>query len=263
MDGTKYHKLIMNRVLPAAASRFPDCHMIFFNDQAPYHVVRSGFLDVSKDSKIKIFRWLLDNDVHKLRVIRFAMKKKGEQQVIPPAPPTIVDFDLLKLADKPHLPNAPVGPSKDELLYAAYLFCLKFKKEALQIDIETKVNQMGHYMIWNVPNHPQYNPSEYLNGHLKLNVRENYITGRGMNGLWNDILIGINGGMRHNGRLHKAATPQMCMNWMAKCLGVMETEGKQLGLGDKIIDFWMETEGKQLGLGDKIIDFWMETEGKQ
>lgn len=49
MDADKYKKLMLNRQIPAATSHYKNEHKfvgIWFLDQAPYHVARSGFVDV-------------------------------------------------------------------------------------------------------------------------------------------------------------------------------------------------------------------------
>ena len=236
MDGMKYRKMIKNRVIPAQQSRFPNEQLILLMDQAKYHVARSGFLDVNKATKPTVLKWLLDHGCISLTMVRKQNREQDGQNVLVEKS---VAFDLRALANMDKLPAAPKGPSKDELLYTAYQWALKYYPDDLRVDVEIAMNDAGHFVIFNIPNCPQYNASEFMNGHAKRNMREDFITGRGTTGLHEDLMKGINGGKRKKGySFQKPVSSEMIKNWFRHCLDTLKADCNAIGLEGEVIDWW-------------------------
>ena len=228
--------MIFNRVIPASESRFPDKSLILLIDQAPYHTTRTGFPDVSKASKLTVFNWLIGAGCVTLDILRICSRRRGGKVV---TEEKNVHFDLIHLSELDKLPQAPKGPSKDELLYGAYLWAMRYRPDDLRIDIEVEMKEKGHFVIFNVPNCPQYNPSELVNGHSKRNMREDFETGRGTQGLHRDLVVGMNGGMRKKQkRVHRGIDADMSRNWWRHCLETLRGDCRYLGLEGDVIDWW-------------------------
>ena len=242
MDAPKFKKLMINRTVPAMESRHPGKSLLVLEDQAPYHVARTGFVDCNKSPKQAIFDWLWKSGCRRLVVIR-NKKRKGVEVAMTET--KVFDFVALKRIAV--LPRAPKGPSRDELLYAGYQWAKKYCPDELRIDIEVALNEKGHYPIWNVPNCPQYNPSELLNAHSKRNMREDFETGRQTERLCRDLQIGMNGGLRLKQNIqHNPADAQMCQNWIRHCLDTVKADGDEIGLEGEVVDWWTADCGVDL-----------------
>ena len=78
-----------------------------------------------------------------LKVIRLPVKKmrrgkkKGQAYMTKREEKTF-DLRLTKL------PHSPKGPSRDELLYAAYKWTMAYETDQLRIDVEVELNRHGH-----------------------------------------------------------------------------------------------------------------------
>ena len=235
MDNPIYKKMVVNKVLPAKNSLYSEeDSLLLLLDQAPYHVTRTGFVDVSKASKPTILKWLVDKGCQMLVVTR-RLKKRNVEELVS----EVFQWNLRDLHSLNKIPAAPKGPSKDELLYAAYKWAQLFCPDDLRIDIEVTLNEAGEYVIWNVANCPQYNPSEFLNNHSKKNMREDFQTGRNTLRLHEDLMRGINGGIRKKqGIMHRGIDAEMCRNWFDHCLKILKLDGNAIGLQGEVIDWW-------------------------
>ena len=161
-------------------------------------------------------------------------------------------FDLVALKNLNKLPRAPTGPSREELLYGAYLWAEIYDRDALRIDVEVELNAKGHRILWNRPNHPQYNASELFNNHVKRNMKEDFEVNRRTDRMCRDLQVGMNGGQRQSmNKRQSPVDPQMCKNWMRHCWDRVKSDGNELGLKGDVIDWWTpgcKVDGKEVDL---------------
>ncbi len=122
----------------------------------------------------------------------------------------------------------------------------KFKPDALLTTLDQLFKRTGHYIVYNAPRNPEYNPSELLNGRVKRFVRQNCHHERVMSELYDDLLAGMNGGTSRRGVAWKPIDAEMCTNWWRKCLGKMNADIKLFKLGDEtttIENLWTDDCG--------------------
>jgi hypothetical protein len=141
------------------------------------------------------------------------------------------------------LKRPPRGPSKNELICYLFEWCKSNQPNALIPDICKKVEKIGGYVIYGAPNNPNDQPAEFLNAHVKANIKKTVIKNRTISNLYQDVLDGFYGCIRNDGVQHKGVNNEMITGWIKKCENHMNQEIEQIF--EKNIDIknlWKETD---------------------
>jgi hypothetical protein len=207
MNGELYDKWFLNRLIPSFEQIYPFHKAIFFIDQAPFHINRTNFPNVSSNKEVIIDYYKCHN-IDSITIIRKDGNMANKQ----------ITFSIQSFLKNKRSKNAlSGGPSKEELLYFLWKYLEKNNPTALEPKIAKIAREKGHIVLFGCPNYPQAQPFELFNAHVKLMVKKCNKRGRTICELRNHILDGMYGGASRVGRAHKEINQHIINGWFNKC----------------------------------------------
>ena len=142
--------------------------------------------------------------------------------------------------------RAPRGPTLDEMKNALHAKIATDHPDWLQSDVQRKFNELGWTLIFTPPYCPKFQPIELFWQHTKGFVAREYVPGRNMKQLRDQVRTGWYGGTDADGNPH---SPADCSSLVKHCLKHAQTvlndddllDGK-LGKGLKLTEKGAETD---------------------
>jgi hypothetical protein len=227
MDHGKYILWFENRLIKSFNKIYPNKTAIFFVDQCPLYMISNGFPQTTcnKEQIIEFY--------NKYEIKNITLKRYQDDCLLGPT----LTFDSSKFNKYPKKKKPETGgPSKDELYMYLFLFLKKKMPSALEPVIVQIAKKYGHKVLFSCPYNPNDMPSEYLNNHVKLLVKQRCKKNRTISELKTDIRDGFYGGMTRSRRIHKCVDTNMINGWFSKCETNMNREIYDLlGIKDKNI----------------------------
>ena len=178
MDHDKYILWFENRLIQSFNTIYPNKTAIFFVDQCPFHMISTGFPQTSciKEQIIEFY--------NRYDIKTITLKRYQDDDSLGPT----LTFDSSKLNERPKTKKSEIGgPSKDELYIYLFLFLKKKMPSVLEPKIVQIAKKHGHKVLFSCPYNPNDMPSEFLNNHVKLLVKQRCKKHRTISELKTDI----------------------------------------------------------------------------
>lgn len=220
MNWKLYSEYFIHRIIPAFNNLYPGKTMIFYIDQAPYHMKTSGFPQ-SNANKSDILEYYDQHEITSLSVKR--------------------DNNIFIFNRDDFSKRAPHGLRREELIFGLWTYLNCNKPEALVPDICKIASQYGHIVLFGCPNNPSDQPAEFFNAHVKYLVKKRQHKGRTIKDLYKDIHDGMYGGKTRIGRDHKSVSQRFTNAWFKLCECHMNTELVDLGFESNIDTLWNDS----------------------